>query len=492
MSKYLKILGTIGYVCVFVAISMLLPAICALFYKEYNVILAFIIPAFISAGLGVLAIIFTKKHNKAELCFKYSAVTVVFCWIIVIFIGSFPFIFAESISFTNAFFESSSGWTTTGLSVMDVTAINKSVLLWRSLTQFLGGIGVILVLQLLIPSNQTTMLYQAEGHSERVLSNMRKTLKLIIGIYCLYTFIGIILYIIGGMSVFDAVNHSMTALATGGFSTKAASIGAYNSIFIECVTIFLMLLGGINFAIHILIFTGQFKKITKIFELKVMGIFLIIFIPLISFVGFGSIYANAGEQFRAGIFDTISVMTSTGFTIKGNAGSWSGFLFISFIILMLIGCNLGSTSGGIKQYRVGIAVKSFYWNIKTRLMGENKVYQPYIYNSADKQYLTQDDISKNNTQILLTLFFWVAGSLFISAFGFSMEHSLFEFASIVGNTGISFGLTASAPPVVLWFMSIGMLLGRLEFIIVFVAFGKIFSDSYKGIKNLKQIKEALK
>ena len=464
---------------------MLLPVICALWYSEFNVILSFIVPALISAALGFVAIFFTKKYKSTEIGARTGAIIVVACWIIVIFLGSIPFMMAESMTFTNAIFESTSGWTTTGFTIIDVTLTSKAILLWRSLTQFLGGIGVILVLQILIPSQQTTMLYQTEGHGERVLPNMKKTLRLIVGIYILYTFVGMILYIIGGMSVFDAINHSMTALATGGFSTRAGSIGEYNSLYIEIVTIFLMLLGGINFAVHILIFTGQIKKVSKIFELKVMTIVLIIFIPLLAFVGFSTVYATAGERFKAGIFETVSTMTSTGFLIR-DSKSWSGFAMFLITFLMLMGANLGSTSGGIKQYRIGLAVKSFYWNIKTHIMNEKKVYQPYIYNSADKVFITQEDILKNNTFILVYLTAWFLGAGIMSMFGFSFDAALFESASVLGNTGLTMGVTTAYNPLMLWIMSAGMLLGRLEFNIIFIAFGKIISDAVKNVRNIKR------
>lgn len=488
MSRYLKVFWNLGFIFIITAIFMLFPVICALCYREYSEILKFIIPSLIYSALGALILFFTRKYKKTDVGIKTSAVTVVLSWIIAVIIGSVPFMFSN-LSFTKAIFESVSGWTTTGLTMYaDVEAVSKAVLLWRSLTHFLGGIGIILVLQLIIPGNQITMLYQAEGHGERVLPNIRKNVKLIIGIYCIYIALGTILYLIGKMSFFDAINHSMSAMATGGFSTRNNSIGAFNSVYIECVTIFLMLLGSINFAVHILLFTRQFKRITKIFELKVMCLVLIIFIPLISFVGIGS-SMHGGLKFRTGVFDTISTMTSTGFTIQNSAGTWSGFKMICLVFLMLIGGNLGSTAGGIKQYRIGIALKSFYWNITKRLKEENKVYQPYIYNSSEKMYLSEDDISKNNTLILMILGVWLAGSLLTAAAGFTMEQSFFEFASIVGNTGLTTGISITAPGPVLWVMLLGMLLGRLEVIIVFVAFGKIFKDFSKRVQRIKFRKE---
>lgn len=486
MIKYLRVLRSLGHICIILSIVMLLPVICALCYGEYKAILNFLVPAAVISILGALAVIFTAKYKTVQIGIRLSAVTVVFSWLIAILIGSFPFILLEDMSFTKSIFESVSGWTTTGLTVINnVENAFKSTLLWRSLTQFLGGVGIILVLQLIIRGNQNAVLYQAEGHGERVLPNMRKSIMLILGIYCLYMVIGTILYLIGGMSFFDALNHSMTAIATGGFSTKSESIGAFNSIYIECITIFLMLLGGISFSVHILLFFGKFKQVAKVFELRVMGILLIIAVPLISFVGLSSIFLTAGQQFRIGIFETVSAMTSGGFSIN-NTVPRSGFITIFLIILMLIGANLGSTSGGIKQYRIGIALKSFYWNIKKKVISENKVYQPCIYNSTDKIYLSEEDLSKNNTFILMFLFIWVIGSLFITALGpFSMEQSFFEFASIMGNTGLSSGLTASAPDSVLWVMIFGMFLGRLEITIVFVAFSKFFSDCFKKIKKAK-------
>lgn len=483
MNKYKMVLNTLGRICVFVSASMLLPVICALYYKEYSLILAFINTAVISACVGVGIVLLTKKHSKADIGFKYSAVIVVAGWLVAILISSIPIFIITGLNFSQSFFESASGWTTTGLTLVDVSVMPKAILLWRSLMQYFGGIGVIFVLQILLPNPRTAILYNSEGHSELVLPNMKKTLRIITTIYIGYTLLGIILYVCGGMGFFDAVNHSMTAIATGGFSTQANSIGAYNSIYIEAVTILLMILGSINFSLHILLFTRKFKAVVRFFELRVYAVVLVVFIPLIIFGGLYPLYGIAGQSIRAGIFESVSAVTTTGFSISNNFASWNGFALICLMLLMIIGGQSGSTAGGLKLYRLGIMGKSFYWNIKSKLNGVNKVYQPYIHNAAGKTYIKQEDISANNTFVLLYLTVLICGALALSAFGYSFTDSLFEFTSVIGTIGMSIGVTSTAlPDFALWIMTFGMLVARLESGVILLAIGKIFSDIVKRVK----------
>ena len=466
MNKYYKMLNALGLLLMIISAVLVVPVLCALFFS-----------------LGLLIFYLTRKHKKIELPKRYATVLVFLSWMATILVGAMPFMLIGNLNFTKAVFESTSGLTTTGFTVVDVELAYKSILLWRSLTQFIGGLGVVFVIQILVHDRQATMLYTLEGHSERILPNINKTLKLIGIIYCSYMVMGTLLYIIGGMSVFDAVNHSMTAISTGGFSTKAQSIGYYDSLYIESVTILLMLLGSINFAVHILLFSGRFKKIYKIFEMKVTGIIIVLALPLIIFVGFNGIYSSVGEQVRFGIFHTISAFSTTGFSI-GNAGM-TEFAVLGFVILMLIGGNMGSTSGGMKHYRIGLCFKNFYWSIKVRIIGENKVYQPYIVNPVGKVYITKADIQKNNFIILLFVLFWFFGCLVLTAFGHSLLGSMFEFASAVGNVGINPAIVgmdsaiSAGSNALLWFFTMAMILGRLEFITIFVSISRLLGDLFK-------------
>jgi len=479
--KYYKMLNALGLLLMVVSIFLIVPVFCALIFSEFEIIWGFVVPAFFFFGLGILIFYLTRKHKKVELAKRYATVLVFLSWIAAFLVGAMPFLLIGNLNFTQALFESISGLTTTGFTVVNVELTYKSILLWRSIMQFVGGLGVIFVIQILIHDRQATMLYTIEGHSERILPNINKTLKLIGLIYCSYMVVGIILYIIGGMSVFDAVNHSMTAISTGGFSTRAQSIGYYNSLYIECVTIFLMLLGSINFAIHILMFSGRFKKIYKIFELKVTGIIILLTLPLMVFVGFSGVYSTVGEQVRVGVFQTVSVFTTTGFSIS-NA-SMTEFAVLGFAVLMLIGGQMGSTSGGIKQYRIGLCFKTFYWNIKVRIIGENKVYQPHIVNPVGKVYITKADIEKNKFIILLFFFFWLFGCFILTAFSYPLILGMFEFASAIGNVGLNSKISAASGSGLLWFLMIAMILGRLEFITVFVAIFSVLGDCVKKLKN---------
>ena len=494
MNKYYKILNALGLLLMIISTTLLVPVFCALLFLEFDIIWGFVLPAALFFSFGILIFYLTRKHKKIELPKRYATVLVFLSWIAAILVSSMPFMLSGNLNFTRAIFESTSGLTTTGFTVVDVELAYKSILLWRSLTQFIGGLGVVFVIQILVHDRQATMLYTLEGHSERILPNINKTLKLIGLIYCSYMVIGALLYIIGGMSIFDAVNHSMAAISTGGFSTKAQSIGYYDSLYIESVTILLMLLGSINFAVHILLFSGRFKKIYKIFEIKVTGIIILIAVPFMIFVGFNGIYSSLGAQARVGIFHTISAFSTTGFSIS-NA-DMTEFAVLGFVVLMLIGGNMGSTSGGIKHYRIGLCCKTFYWDIKARIIGENKVYQPYIVNPVGKVYITKADTEKNNFIILLFFFFWLFGCLMLIAFGHTLIDSMFEFASAIGNVGINSKITAGNSNSFLWFFIMAMILGRLEFITIFVSISRILGDCFKlrfrkkkeKLINIKEVK----
>jgi trk system potassium uptake protein TrkH len=261
---------------VVIGIIMLMPMIVLFFdISEFRLSLNFLIPGL---SLILIGFIFHKRYSnyeKSQLARHQDAVLVVSTWVLAILLSTIPMLLL-GYSFTHAAFEITSGYSTTGLSVVDVTQAPKILLLYRSFLQFFGGVGFVLVLTSAISDKLGMRLYQAEGHNDRLVPNLLKSGQIIMRIYIFYIVLGIIFYVIFGMPLFDAINHSISAVATGGFSTKLESIGYYQSLEIEIVTMVLMILGGTNFFVHLLLFRKKFKDVFSHIELKVFAIIAIV------------------------------------------------------------------------------------------------------------------------------------------------------------------------------------------------------------------------
>jgi trk system potassium uptake protein TrkH len=323
-------------------------------------------------------------------------------------------------------------------------------------------------------------LYNAEGHTDKLLPNLVKSARLILSIYAGYIILGTLLYVIFGMSVFDALNHSISALSTGGFSTKAENIGFYDSVPIELVSILLMLLGNTNFFIHLLLLKGKLKKVFSHCETKLVIGLILLFLPLMVSVLIYSKSYDFWTALRISAFQFTTALTTTGFqSIKDfnyMPALFNGYL----IILMLIGGATGLTAGGIKQYRISVMIKDMYWNIRDHLSNKKVVRTNYINKAGEEVALTEDDVKDNYRFIFLYLFIFIIGTSIFASFGFSLEQSMFEFASALGTVGISMGVTGyNAHPVILWTATIGMFLGRLEIYIVFLTLIRAINKATK-------------
>jgi trk system potassium uptake protein TrkH len=320
-------------------------------------------------------------------------------------------------------------------------------------------------------------LYNAEGRSDKLMPNVRKSTKLIMTIYSGYVVAGVILYVLFGMPWFDSVNHSMAALSTGGFSIKPGSIGDYNNLGIELVTIVLMFLGTINFTAHYVLLKGEIKNFFKIGEIKFMFFLVAVITPIISFLSLSKIYGSLSESIRVGSFEVITALSTTGFSIVDGYNNWEGFSVFILIILMIIGGGAGSTAGGIKQYRVYVMFKSLIWNIRQYLLPRNIVRENAIYRPEGEYYLKKNHIIEISNFITLYLFIYAIGVLIFLLYGYPLQDSMFEFASSLGTVGLSIGITSpDAPVVILWTQTIGMILGRLEFFVIFYSILKIIND----------------
>lgn len=469
------ILYYMGVFMIIIGGILLLPLITLIFYKdEISLATSFIIPSFIAIFLGILLSRFNKINENTKLSTGQDAIIVVLVWILATFFSAIPFILSKQLNFTQAYFEAVSGWTTAGLSVVDVENCPNIFLLHRSIMHFFGGVGIVLVVLSALSSTFGMRLYNSEGHSDNLLPNLLKSSRLIMSIYLGYTVGGVILYYICGMPLFDAINHSISALSTGGFSVKVDSIGYYNSLPIELVTIILMVLGTTNFAAHVLLIRGNIKDFFKVSEVKFMFIVIALSVTLISFLSLNELYGSMSKGFRVAIFQVVSALSTAGYSTV-TYGNWNSFSILIIIILMIIGGGAGSTAGGVKLYRVNMMIKSIIWNLKKQFMSEHMVKEDYIYKPQGKTYIKEDDIREVYNFMSLYMIIYILGVSIMLIYGYNLQDSMFEFASALGTVGLSVGITsANTPAVVLWTETIGMLLGRLEIWIVFIALIKVF------------------
>lgn len=482
-------IGYIGVLLMIIGGIVLLPLFTLLFYPSESIQAKyFILPGIFSIVLGYLLFYNIRGREKGRLQRNQDAVIVVTCWILAIVICAMPFILSGKYNFTQAVFEMTSAWSTTGLSVVDVEQTSHLFLLYRSIVLFFGGIGLVLVMLSVLSDTYGMRLYIAEGHNDRLLPNLLKSARIIITIYFCYIISGIILYVMFGMSLFDAIIHSVGALSTGGFSSHADSIGYYNSVPIEMITIILMILGNINFLAHLFLIRGKFRNFFQYCEIRFSFIIIAIITPIIGFLLASAFGIAFPEAFRTALFQVVSALTTTGFqTVKSFVNLPSAVLLL-MIILQLIGGGMGSTAGGIKQYRVYALCKGIYWNMESLLLSKNVIRSHKISRVDKKEAIHGSNLSQIGCYVILYLAIFALGSFILSCYGYSLQDSMFEFSSALGTVGLSAGImTYHAPSLVLWTGTIGMFIGRLEIYVVLLAAVRLAKDIRHCVNHKRNI-----
>ncbi|PIJ63393.1 potassium transporter [Mesotoga sp. HF07.pep.5.2.highcov] len=475
--RYRLVFGYLGNLFVFFPIVLLIPLLYCIWYPEdFLQSLAFVEAASISFVIGMALKLTMKVRPGSPISVQEGAIVVLFSWVMAIILSALPFIFAGYFNFTQAVFESTSGWTTTGLTLTDVETIPGSFLLWRSMMQYLGGAGIAIIMMSAILGPAGLGLYKAEGRMDNLVPNIKSSTRTIAVIYGSYAIAGIIMYRIAGMNLFDAINHSLTALATGGFSTKARSIAEFNSVSVEIVTIVLMLLGATGFGIHYTIWKRNFRAFWKNGEPKLMFVILAIFTPLLMTGTLSIFYSSATEQFRHSVFQAVSALTGTGFSTVDFV-PWNHFGIYLIILLMIFGGDLDSTSGGLKQYRLFALIKILWLEIRKYFLPKDAILKEEIWKGETKRYI--DNSLVKEILLVFSLYFltYAIGTGVLMAYGHSMAFSAFEYASALSTVGLSVGITApNAPAGLIWAETIGMFLGRLEFLVVIYAITKLMRD----------------
>ncbi len=460
-----------GTLILLIGLLLGVPLLVLPFYPEETQFLsAFLIPMLASVVLGFVICLLTYRRKADDTGRQRGArrgsFLIVFIWLFSFVMGALPFVIAGQLDFVRALFESVSGWTTTGLSVMDVTATPHIFLLHRSFMQYAGGLGFVLMITMLIQGKHSMSLYSAEGHPDMIRPSLRQTSRQIAAVYGGSLVLGTILYRVFGMKVFDAICHTMSALSTAGFTTKAGSIGEFNSLPIEIITILLMLVGASNFAVLVLLAKGKLRSVFRVTETRVMIVLISVFTAL-------SVCRLAAELgflngLRQAVFGVVTVFTTTGYSLT-NYAVWPPFVVGLLILLMIVGGSSGSTAGGIKLSRTYFLLRITRENIRKRLSPANKTAAPTYNGVRGKIPIDGPLIADTFGFIASYMGILILGTLLLTLTAdCSIQDALFEFASAFGTVGISNGLTHAGTNVpTLIVEMVGMTLGRLEIFVVF-------------------------
>lgn len=475
--RYRAIFGYTGLISAIAGITILCPLVSLIAYpQETELAWGFLLPGLLLVIVGFLLWCKTKPASVNSLSIQDGTIIVVLSWIIAIAFGTIPLLGIGGLNFTQAVFESTSGWTTTGLSVIDVTEASHLVLLYRSIIQLVGGAGfAILALTAIIAPAGMGIAF-AEGRSEQLVPNVRRSAKLVLNIYTGYIAIGILALKWAGMNWFDAINHAFAALSTGGFSTRASSLGYWDSPTIEAVIMVLMLLGTLNFLTSYLLMTGKFSAVIRNSEIRLQA-FIIPLSVIILFLGVTSqLDLTFDRSLRVACFETITALSTSGFSTVSYT-NWNSIGWLVLIVLMLMGGGTGATAGGIKQFRIYALYRGVIWEVRRQLLPKDAITEPDLWQGESQHFLSDRQLRQISMFVFLYLGIYLAGSAIITAYGYSLPESLFEYASALSTVGLSVGVTApNAPTGLLWTEIIGMFLGRLEFFPVFVGLIRIYRD----------------
>lgn len=464
--------------------TFLLTAVLVSWYYREGQGLTFFISAGISALLGSIALI-AGRNATPVIGRREGSVVVTSIWLVFSLVGMLPYLISGSIpSVTNAFFETMSGFTTTGASILnDIESHPYSILYWRSLTQWIGGLGIIVISMALLPifGFSSVQLFSAEATGptkDKIHPKMSETAKRLLAIYIVLTIAEFFLLKIAGMGWFDAMNHAFTTMATGGFSTKQMSIGHWDSPAIQYVIIVFMFLAGVNFSLFYFFIKRNFEKITANQELKFYLAFIAVFTILISTTVNKAEWNNGiavvEHVFRESLFTVVSIITTTGYgTI--DYMQLAPLAWVLVLIIMLTGASAGSTAGGMKLIRVLLVVKYAYYEFK-RIIHPNAVF-PVRYNGS---IVREEVITKVLAFILVYILVILIGTVVLAFSGMGFMESLGGMITCISDVGPGLGSIGPAysfseiPAFSKWFLSVVMLVGRLELFTVLVIFTPVF------------------
>lgn len=470
------VLNIVGTVLLFTSLFMLAPALVSLLSGGVDI--AAILRSFaLTAGVGGLLFVLTRRRRHEAMGRRDSFLVVTLSWAAMALAGALPFLLSGEIpSVTNAVFESMSGFTTTGSSILtDVEALSRGVLFWRSLTHWVGGLGIIVLFVAVLSLTGTggSQIFRAEISQvvpEKIRPRIIDAAKTLWVIYIAFTALGVLLLRLGGMDLYDSFCHTFGAIGTGGFSTKNLSIGAYQSSYIHYVIIFLMFAGGTSFALHYQALSGGLRRYVRddefAFYVKVLAAATL----LIAFATYRAHHGSLALCFRDALFQVVSITTATGYA-TADYEQWPVFTQALLLALMFVGGMAGSTAGGMKQVRVLLMLRHVRKEI-------HKLVHPHAVTSMklNGRPIPKDVLSPVWGFVFLFLAVWAAASVGMAALGVDMVTAASASISAMSNVGPALGEAgpaenfASIPVAGKWILTFCMLVGRLEVYTVLILF----------------------
>ncbi len=477
--RFISVIHLLGFLLMFLAASMLLPIPFSLYYGDSDYT-ALLISAGITFAIGFSTYKFTRFRQ--DLRAKEGFAVVTFGWIIFSFFGSLPFIISGAIpSLTDAFFETMSGFTTTGATILtDIEALPHGILFWRSLTHWIGGMGIIVMSLAILPFLGVggMQLFKAEVPgpvADKLTPRVTETAKILWTVYVLLSAVETLLLVLGGMNLFDALTHTFGTMATGGFSTRNASVGAFDSAYIDYVIIFFMLVAGTNFSLHYRFLRGDLKTYFRNREFRY---FLSIIAAATLILGLDT-YFNVYDQnfalaLRNTLFQVSSILTTTGYG-TADYENWSFSSQFVLFVLMFIGGSAGSTGGGMKVIRIYLLIKFVFSEI-TRLVHPHAIVPVRLNNAV----VPRDVVTNVMGFFVLAILLFTFGVFMMTAIGLDLMTSLGATAATLWNIGPGLGEVgptdnyAFIPWVGKWVLSFLMLAGRLEIFTVLVFFSRTY------------------
>ena len=472
MSNYKTVFFTLGILQIILGASMFVPIIVQFIYSEIDS--SFFGASIVTIVFGALFFLTNIDHDR-KVNLQQAFLLTALSWLSVAVFGSLPFIFSSmEMSITDAFFESMSGITTTGSTIIsNLENAPKGILLWRAILQWLGGIGIIVMAITLMPimnvGGMQLFKISSNDSSEKILPKSKEIALRLIYIYSALTAVCAISYWVFGMGKFDSLTHSMTTIATGGFSNYNQSIGYFNSIYIEISSMIFIILGSIPFIAYIKFLNGNKKIFTNDTQIKSFLKIIILSIIILSF--YLVLTNNENYSFRSIFFNTISILTGTGY-VNAEFDSWGSFPITIFLALMFVGGCAGSTTCGVKIFRIQILYLFILNQLKKIIYPKGVFLIKYDQNSVDEKFVAS---------IISFIFFYFVIFFILAALlsltGLDFITALSGAATSISNVGPGLGPIigpngdfSSLPDISKWVLSVGMILGRLELFAILVLF----------------------
>ena len=472
MSNYKTVFFTLGILQIILGASMFLPIIIQIIYSEIDS--SFFGASIITIIFGTLFFLSNLDHDK-KLNLQQAFLLTALSWLSIAIFGSLPFIFSNlNLSFTDSFFESMSGITTTGSTILSNLEITpKSILLWRAILQWLGGIGIIVMAITLMPimnvGGMQLFKISSNDTSEKILPKSKEISLRLIYIYSSLTILCAITYWIFGMNIFDSLTHSMTTIATGGFSNYNDSIGYFNSIPIEISAMLFIILGSLPFIVYIKFINGNKKIFTSDIQIRTFVRIILIAITILSI--YLIFYDGNKFNLRSIFFNVISILTGTGY-VNAEFDSWGSFALVLFLALMFIGGCAGSTTCGVKIFRIQILYLFISNQLKKIIYPKGVFVMKYDKNVIDNKFIS----SIISFIYLYFVIFFILAAL-LSLTGLDFVTAISGAATSISNVGPGLGNIigpngnfSTLPDISKWILTLGMILGRLELFAILVLF----------------------